>query len=66
MALELNSRAISGIARNKEVLVADNMVTIGNQIQWNMNFSKAVQDQKIDTFENFLTLLYFEIEKSRF
>lgn len=34
------------------------MATVGDQIQQNINFSKVVQDSKIVSFENFLSLMF--------
>ncbi|KAG2691589.1 hypothetical protein I3760_08G015100 [Carya illinoinensis] len=46
------------VASAKEASVAEVMVLVGEQIQWNINFSRAAQDWEMDSFEAFFSLLY--------
>lgn len=46
------------IACEKEASIADFMVIVRDQIQWNIVFSKAAQDWEVGSFEEFFRLLY--------
>jgi hypothetical protein len=42
-----------GIARVKDVSVADNMEILGGSIQWNVSFVKEAHDWEVDVFASF-------------
>ncbi|KAG2699994.1 hypothetical protein I3760_07G213400 [Carya illinoinensis] len=46
------------VASDQEAAVADLMTLSGDQVQWNVTFTRAAQDWEIDNFEAFFHLLY--------
>ncbi|KAG6678985.1 hypothetical protein I3843_14G106700 [Carya illinoinensis] len=46
------------VASDKETSMAKVMVVVGEQIQWNISFSRAAQDWEMDSFKAFFNLLY--------
>jgi hypothetical protein len=47
------------IARNKDVRVADNLVVQNGVTQWNVIFTRLVQDWEVEMVLSFFTQLYF-------
>ncbi|KAF5446588.1 hypothetical protein F2P56_032204, partial [Juglans regia] len=50
--------AVFRVARNQEASVEDLMFLSGDQVQWNITFSRAAQDWEVDIFEAFFSLVY--------
>ncbi|KAG6729257.1 hypothetical protein I3842_01G018300 [Carya illinoinensis] len=57
-ALKDQFSALFRVARDKEVSVAEVMGMVGEQIQWNINFSWAAHDWELNSFAAFYSLLY--------
>jgi len=47
-----------GIARVKDVSVADNMEVLGCSIQWNVSFVREAHDWEVDVFASFFQVLH--------
>ncbi|KAF5461636.1 hypothetical protein F2P56_017715 [Juglans regia] len=50
--------AIFRVAHNQDASIEDLMTLSGDQVQWNVTFSRTSQDWEVDTFEAFFNLLY--------
>ncbi|KAF5442567.1 hypothetical protein F2P56_035211 [Juglans regia] len=46
------------VACNQDASVVDLVLHLRDQMQWNVTFSRAVQDWEVDNFEAFFSLLY--------
>ena len=46
------------IVCDKDVMVSDYLVCLGNSFHWNMSFMRAVQDWELESLGSFLNLLY--------
>jgi hypothetical protein len=58
VTLKVAFPALFGIARVKDVAVADNLEHLGDSIQWNVSFTREAHDWEVDVFVSFFQVLH--------